>query len=58
MKAFCSGVSEILQVYKQHILAIEHEYLKDRTLTITNLQLRMSLYAQIFPALKQLMGEI
>ena len=37
MKAFCSGVTEILQVYKQHILAIEHEYMKDRTMTIASL---------------------
>ena len=58
MKAFCSGVNEILQVYKQHILAIEHEYIKDRTMTIASLQLRLSIYAQIFPALKQLMDDI
>ena len=44
MKAFCSGVSEILQVYKEHLLAIEGEYLKDRSLTIASLQLRLSLY--------------
>jgi hypothetical protein len=34
IKAFCSGVNEILTVYKEHLLAIEHEYLKDRSLTI------------------------
>ena len=45
LKAFCSGVQEILQVYKQHLLSIEHEYLKDRTLTIVSLQLRLSLYS-------------
>ena len=44
MKAFCSGVSEILQVYKEHLLAIEAEYLKDRSLTIASLQLRLALY--------------
>ncbi len=37
IKAFCSGVSEILMVYKEHLLAIEHEYLKDRSLTIASL---------------------
>ena len=37
MKAFCSGVSEILQVYKEHLLAIEGEYIKDRSLTIASL---------------------
>ena len=37
MKAFCSRVSEILQVYKEHLLAIESEYLKDRSLTIASL---------------------
>ena len=44
MKAFCSGVSEILQVYKEHLLAIEGEYIKDRSLTIASLQLRLALY--------------
>ena len=44
MKAFCSGISEILQVYKEHLLAIESEYLKDRSLTIASLQLRLALY--------------
>mgnify|MGYP001364767672 CR=1 FL=1 len=44
MKAFCSGVSEILQVYKEHLLSIESEYLKDRSLTIASLQLRLALY--------------
>ena len=51
IKAFCSGVSEILQVYKEHLLAIEAEYLKDRSLTIASLQLRLGLYQQLLPAL-------
>jgi len=58
MKAFCSGVSEILQVYKEHLLAIEAEYLKDRSLTIASLQLRLTLYQQMFPALTQLNADI
>ena len=58
MKAFCSGVSEILQVYKEHLLSIESEYLKDRSLTIASLQLRLALYQQLFPALTQLNADI
>ena len=38
VKAFCSGVNEVLSVYKEHLLAIEHEYLKERSLTIPTLQ--------------------
>ena len=34
IKAFCQGVSEISNVYKEHLLAIEYEYLRDRSLTI------------------------
>lgn len=34
IKAFCQGVSDIITVYKEHLLAIEHEYLRDRSLTI------------------------
>ena len=38
VKAFCSGVNEMLTIYKEHILAIEREYLKDRSLTVLSLQ--------------------
>ena len=58
MKAYCSGISEILQVYKEHLLGIEAEYLKDRSLTIASLQLRLSLYQQLFPALTQMNADI
>lgn len=58
IKAFCSGVSEMLAVYKEHILVIEREYLKDRSLTVLNLQQKFSLYFQMFPALLALMFEI
>ena len=44
IKAFCSGVSEILNVYKEHLLAIEHEYLKERSLTISQMQQKLSIY--------------
>ena len=38
IKAFCSGVQEMLSVYKEHILMVEREYLKDKSLTILTLQ--------------------
>ena len=44
IKAFCSGVDEVLNVYKEHLLAIEHEYLKDRSLTIPMLQQKLAIY--------------
>lgn len=58
IKAFCSGVNELLNVYKEHLLAIEHEYLIDRTLTISHLHQSLQLYLQMFPALISLMSEI
>lgn len=58
VKAFCSGVSEIINVYKEHLLAIEHEYLKDRSLTIPMLQQKLAIYYQMFPALIALMEEV
>ena len=58
LKAFCSGVNEILTVYKQHLLAIEHEFLRDRALTIAALQLRLAIYEQMFLALNAFMNEI
>lgn len=44
IKAFCSGVNEILTVYKQHLLAIEHEFIRDRSLTIAGIHLRLAIY--------------
>ena len=58
IKAYCSGVSEILQVYKEHLLSIEREYLKDRSLTIVSIQMRLGLYQQLFPALTSMNAEI
>lgn len=58
IKAFCSGVNEILTVYKEHLLLIEHEYLQDRSLTISSLQQKLAIYIQMFPALISLMEEI
>ena len=44
VKALCSSVDDLLKVYKEHLLSIEHEYLRDRSLTIQALQLRLQLY--------------
>lgn len=58
IKAFCSGVNEMITIYKEHILAIEREYLKDRSLTVLSLQQKFGIYFQMFPALLNLMFEI
>jgi hypothetical protein len=58
IKAFCSGISELMSVYKDHLLSLEHEFMQDRTLTIAQLQLRLALYEQIFPALTSLLTVI
>ena len=44
VKAFCSGVTDLLKVYKQNLLALEQAYLNERSLTITSLQLKLQLY--------------
>ena len=44
VEAYCSGVNEILQVYKETLLAIEREYLSDRSLTLIQIKLRLALY--------------
>jgi gamma-tubulin complex component 4 len=58
VKAFCSGVNEMLTIYKEHILAIEREFLQDRSLTVLSLQQKFGIYFQMFPALLNLMYEI
>ena len=37
IKAFCSGVNDLLTVYKSQLLTLEQEYLSDRALTIQTL---------------------
>ena len=44
IKAFCSGVNELITVYKEHILAIEQEFLKDRSLTVLSLIQKFGIY--------------
>lgn len=44
VKAFCSGVTDLLKVYKQNLLALEQAYLNERSLTVTSLQLKLQLY--------------
>jgi hypothetical protein len=44
LKAFCSGVNDLLRIYKQHLLSLEQEYLQDRSLTVTTLSLKLQLY--------------
>lgn len=51
VKSFCAGVYEVLNLYKEHILAIEHEYFINDSLNITHLSLKLSLFYQLFPAL-------
>ena len=58
VKAFCSGVNDLLRVYKQHLLTLEQEYLSDRALTITTLQIKLQLYYCLFPALTACIKQI
>lgn len=58
IKAYCQGVNDILNVYKEQLLAIEHEYLKERCLTIPQVHQKLAIYGQMFPALISLMEEI
>jgi len=37
VKAFCAGVKEVLNLYKEHVLAIEHEYFVNESLNISHL---------------------
>lgn len=48
----------MVTVYKEHILAVEQEFLRDRSLTVLSLQQKFGIYQQMFPALLHLMFEI
>ena len=41
VKAFCSGLKEVLALYKEHILAIEHEYFVNESLNIAHINLKL-----------------
>jgi hypothetical protein len=58
VKAFCSGLKEILALYKEHILAIEHEYFVNESLNIAHISHKLQLFFQILPALDRVIQEI
>lgn len=58
VKAFCAGVHEVLNLYKEHILAVEHEYFVNDSLNVTHLSQKLSLFYQLLPALKNCVYEI
>ena len=58
VKAFWNGVQEVLNLYKEHILAIEHEYFVNDSLNITHLSQKLSLFYQLLPALSNCIFEI
>lgn len=58
VKSFCAGVHEVLNLYKEHILAVEHEYFVNDSLNITHLNQKLSLFYQLLPALKNCIYDI
>jgi len=58
VRAFSYGVDELLQLYREHILALEHEYLLERALTIPHLIHRLGIFFQLFPALSKCVNSI
>jgi len=51
IRALCYGIGEHLKIYREHILAIEHEYLLERALTIPHIIHRLGIFFQTMPAL-------
>lgn len=58
VKSFCVGIHEVINLYKEHILAIEHEYFINDTLTISHLSQKLALFFQLLPALCECIYEI
>ena len=58
VKAFCAGLKEVLNLYKEHVLAIEHEYFVNDSLNISHLNQKLSLFFQLLPALDSVIQEI
>ena len=51
VKAFCFGLEEVLDEYREIILKIEDEFLQDRVFTISALNVKLSKYFYILPEL-------
>jgi len=58
VRAFSYGIDEVLKLYREHILAIEHEYLLERALTIPHIIYRLGIFFQLFPALSRCVGDV
>jgi len=58
VKAFCAGLKEVITLFKEHILAIEHEYFVNESLNIAHLNNKLALFYQILPAIDCVIEEI
>ncbi len=58
IRAVSYGIDELLKLYREHILAIEHEYLAERALTIPHVIDRLSIFFQLFPALSRCVASV
>lgn len=58
VKSFCVGLQEVLNLYKEHILAIEHEHFINDSLNISHLSQKLALFYQLLPALCNCIYEI
>lgn len=58
VRAFSHGVDEHLKLYREYVLAIEHEYLLERALTIPHIGYRLGIFFQLFPALSRCVADI
>jgi len=53
VSAFSAAAQEVLQIYTENVLLVEHEYLLQRILTIPSLFSRFSIYFQLLPQLSE-----
>ncbi|KRX02900.1 hypothetical protein PPERSA_04103 [Pseudocohnilembus persalinus] len=58
LKAFCFGVEGIIDDYREKIISIEKNFLKERVFTIASLRIKLSDDLEIIPDLYQLIEKI
>ncbi|XP_002738136.1 gamma-tubulin complex component 4-like [Saccoglossus kowalevskii] len=58
LRAFCSGLDKVLENYRQSLLSIEQEILKDAYLSLGYIQHSLEEYQLLFPALSAVVDQI
>ncbi|XP_077989144.1 gamma-tubulin complex component 4-like [Glandiceps talaboti] len=58
LRGLCSGLNSVLEPYRQDLLDVEQEILRDPHISLAHIQVRLEEYQSLFPALATIIDQI